>query len=221
MWAKTVSGLLASLLIAACAGGGERQPGSDQESGAATAEADVSELVDHLNAGEFAAASHLALPGHAALASLAEGATPGQVAEALRSGDAAVAANFWSGFAQGTGTFLLGPVGYQIGEPASSDGLLFEVVVVNSPAGGRREVLVREQDGYRIDLFASFGSGLAPRMIQPVERLLLSETDEARLILSRLREIVPSLLAASERSGLPPEIVQGILQLVEVITRVG
>ena len=219
---RQTTAFLALLLVASCGGSGDgddnvvtRGPGAD------TAEAAVSELVDHLNAAEFAQASDLAVPGHAALAALAEGATFTQVAEALTAGDSAVAANFWSGFAQGTGRFLIGPVGIELGPAVDREDLSWEAVAVRSPEGGEREMLVREDDGYRIDLFASFGAGLAPRMIQPVEMLLVSQTEDARQVLAELQTIVPSLLVASERPGLHPDAVQGILQLVELITRVG
>ena len=178
-------------------------------------------LVAHLNAGEFTDAVGLAREGHAALASLAEGASTIDVAEALTTGDVDIAANFWAGFAQGTGSFLIGPVGFQGADPVSSQEQTFEVVIVNPPEGGQREILLTDDNGYRVDLFASFGAGLAPRMVQPVERLLTAQSDEARLVLRELQGLVPSLLAASERPGLPPEAVQAVLQLVEVITRLG
>jgi hypothetical protein len=54
-----------------------------------------------------------------------------------------------------------------------------------------------------------------------VELLLGTSTDESRAILAALREVVPSLLVAASDPDLSPEAVQGILQLVEMITRVG
>ncbi|MDX1469032.1 MAG: hypothetical protein R3258_06790 [Acidimicrobiia bacterium] len=212
--------LLVSLV--ACSPGTSDPTLTTRGAGESTPVRAVERLVGHLTDGEFTEAVSLVLEGQAALASLSEGVSPGEVAEALEKGDANVAANFWAGFAQGTGNFLLGPVGYQGAEPVTRDGVTFEVVIVNPPDGGQREILLREEDGgYRVDLFASFGAGLAPRMVQPVERLLGLGAEESRLVLSSLREIVPSLLVASERPGLPAESVQSILQLVEVITRVG
>ena len=182
----------------------------------------VERLVGHLAEGEFTEAVSLSVQGHAALASISEGVSAAEIAAALNQGDADIAANFWAGFAQGTGNFLLGPVGYQGADPVTEGDLSFEVVIVNPPEGGQREILLREEDGgYRVDLFASFGAGLAPRMVQPVERLLGLGSEESRAVLAALREIVPSLIVASERPGLPAESVQAILQLVEVITRVG
>lgn len=218
---RGLSLLLVAAVLAGCGGDPGQEPAVTRGPGAATPVRAVEELVEHLNAGEFTAAAAFALEGQAALASLAEGASAIEVADALESGDQAVAANFWGGFAQGTGSFLIGPVGYQGSDPVSRDGREFAVVIVNPPDGGQREVLLVDEDGYRVDLFASFGSGLAPRMIQPVERLLTSSTNEARDVLIALRDVVPSLLTAAERPGMRPESVQSILQLVEVITRLG
>jgi uncharacterized protein (DUF2252 family) len=57
-------------------------------------------------------------------------------------------------------------------------------------------------------------------MVAPVERLLSTQTDDARLILVDLKEIVPSLLAAAGQPDTPSEVSQQLLALVEVITRV-
>jgi hypothetical protein len=81
-------------------------------------------------------------------------------------------------------------------------------------------MLTQDVEGHRVDLFASFGAGLAERMIPPVERLLGTQTDDARLILVRLQEIVPSLLVASQMAANTGSVTQQILALVELITRV-
>jgi len=181
----------------------------------------VTELVTAINVPDFSGASRLAMPGHAALASLAEGATFGDVAEAIRKGDQAVAANFWAGFAQGAGSFLSGDVSVNDAGTVSRDEVEFHQVSVATEDGGTRSVLIQESDGYRIDLFASFGAGLADKMMGPVERLINTQSEDARLILANLREIVPSLLVASELPGTAADVSQQLLALVEVITRIG
>lgn len=188
--------------------------------GAASPTEAVEALVGALQDGDFAAASSLAVPGHAALASLAEGATFGQVAEALRSDDAAVAANFWAGFAQGAGAYLTDSVEIEETGTVSSGDLEFHVIRVVPPTEGDREMLARDSDGYRIDLFASFAPGLSQRMVGPVERLLAAQTTDSRFVLMELRNIVPSLLVAAERPDQPPDVVQSVLRLIELITRV-
>ncbi|HEU4318968.1 MAG TPA: hypothetical protein VFS66_02670 [Acidimicrobiia bacterium] len=189
--------------------------------GAVSAVAAVEELVDAINVPDFAEASRLAMPGQAALASLAEGADFASVAEALRDGDADIASNFWSGFAQGSADFLAGQVEVAAGSGIAEGNVTFETVDVVPASGGPRTVLLRDSDGYRVDLFASFGAGLAGKMSAPVERLLVTQTEDARLILEHLQGIVPSLLVAAKLPTTSDDVSQQLLALVEVITRVG
>ena len=86
--------------------------------------------------------------------------------------------------------------------------------------GTSRTVYTRDVDGHRIDLFASFGAGMAEQMIPPVERLLTISSDESALIQSELKSIVPSLVVATEQPGLSPKAIQDLLRLIELITRV-
>lgn len=219
-WAGVVLAVACSLVIGACRSPASEDDPDTLEPGAGSPTEAVEELVDALSEGDFEAASSLAMPGHAALASLAEGATFGQVADALRSGDSSVAANFWGGFAQGAGAYLTDTLEIEETGTVGSQGLDFHVIEVMPPSEAEREILTRESDGYRIDLFASFAPGLAPRMVGPVERLLAAQTSDSRLVLMELRGIVPSLLVAAERPDQPADVVQSVLGLVELITRV-
>jgi hypothetical protein len=180
----------------------------------------VLELVEAVTEPDFADASRLAMPGHAALAALAEGATFAEVARALEEGDEEVAANFWAGFAQGTGNFLSSSTTATDGGTLNQGEVEFHQVTVEPSDGQTRTILVREDDGYRVDLFASFGAGLADKMITPTERLLAAQTEESGIILGELQAIVPSLMVASSLPGTTGEASQQILALVEVITRV-
>lgn len=220
---RTVLALVLTVTVVSCSPGDADDPVSTipPGEGETSPVAAVETLVAAINEPDFAAASHLAVPGHAALASLAEGAGFGDVAEALRTGDEEVAANFWAGFAQGSGSFLVGTVTAAEDGSHTEGDLDFTIVEVVPPNGDSRNLLVREVGGWRIDLFASFGPGLADKMIAPVERLLSTQTEDARLILSELKTIVPSLLAAAEQPSTSPDVAQQLLALVEVITRVG
>lgn len=214
--------LVLVVILAACSGETTDPvvtipPGQGESSPVAAVDA----LVAAINVPDFAGASHLAVPGHAALASLAEGASFADVAEALRTGDEEVAANFWAGFAQGTASFLVGSIAAEESGTHTEEGVDFTIVEVTPESGDTRRLLIRDVDGYRIDIFASFGPGLADKMVAPVERLLVTQTDDARLILSSLKEVVPSLLAAARQPGTPGDVSQQLLALVEVITRVG
>lgn len=221
MWRTRLSAaLLLIVAIAACARSNpstaepEIGIGSDSSVGA------VDDLVGLLGIPDFAAASHLVVPGHAALAALAEGATFAQVADALDEGDAAVASNFWAGFAQGAGSFLAGSVTTSDGPVLKEEGFDYHAVEVTLDDGSTRQIYTREVDGFRIDLFASFGGGFADRMIPPVERLINSQTDDALVVVSELKTVVPSLLVAANQPGRTTQSVQDILRLIELITRV-
>lgn len=221
MWLKTVSGGLVLLLgLAACTGSAPVAAEAERGGGAETPQDAVADLVKHLTAPDFAAASDLVVPTQAAVASLVEGATFSQVADAVESGDAAVASNFWAGFAQGAGGFLAGSVTTSNGPVVSESGLKFHTVEVTLDDGNSRQMLTRDVDGFRVDLFASFGGGLADKMIPPVERLINSQTDDAAVIIPALQAIVPSLLVAANQPNMTPKSVQDILRLVELITRV-
>lgn len=220
MW-RRLSPLLALILAAACGGGAEEpEPSIAAGDGSETAVAAVEDLVEAVNSGEFAGASRLAVPGQAALAALAEGATLGEVAKGLDEGDQEIAANFWAGFAQGTGSFLVGEVTVEEDGTVEQDGVTFHRVLVTPAEGSSRVVLVRDDGGYRIDLFGSFGPGLADKMVGPVERLLTTQTADSRLVLAGLQGIVPSLLASASLPGTSAEASQQLIALVEVITRV-
>lgn len=216
------SGLVVLAVIVAACSGDVVEPADSiaPGEGADSALAAVEQLVESINEPDFVSASHLAVPDQAALASLAEGATFGTVAEALRDGDEEIAANFWAGFAQGAGAFLTGSLELSEAESVNEGDVEFYRVDVTPSGDETRAILVRDVDGYRVDLFASFGPGLADKMTPAVERLLTTQTEDARLVLDRLQEIVPSLLVAARLPGNTGEVTQQLLSLVEVITRV-
>jgi hypothetical protein len=219
---RSALGLVLAVAVASCGGGDSDDTVLDGPGvGAETPVEAVEQLVDAIGAPDFATAGRLTVPGQANLAALAEGATVGDVAAALRANDPQVGVNFWSGFAQGAGTFLAGDVATASGEVIEQGDVDFHVVTVQPAEGDSRTLIVREADGYRVDLFASFGSGLADKMIGPVERLLTTQTDDARLVLSELQGVVPSLLVAVSLPGTTAEASQQLLALIEVITRFG
>lgn len=180
----------------------------------------VTELIDDLEHARFGEAADLSVPGHAALASLAEGASYADVAAALRLEDTAVAANFWAGFAQGSASFLKDDVTVTEGGVVTEDTMELPAIEVVGEGEAKRTVYAQEVDGWRVDVFASFGAGLAGRMLDPVERLLGVESDDADLIRESLTGIVPSLHVAAQASDLPPELSQNVLRLIELISRV-
>jgi hypothetical protein len=219
---RTRNALAVVLLVAAACSGDD--PASSTVTigeGAESPVAAVEEIRSSLTAGDFATAGSLSVPDQAALASLAEGADFESVAEALDDGGAEISANFWGGFAQGVGEVLTNELAIEDRGSTTESGVEFFLVGVTPEGGTERRIVTRDVDGQRVDLFASFGASLAGAMVSPVELLLGTSTDESRAILAALREVVPSLLVAASDPDLSPEAVQGILQLVEMITRVG
>ena len=208
------------LALVACSGQGGSTTLTIGE-GASDPVAAIEDLHSLLAQGDFGAAGSLAVPGHAVLASLGEGATPSTVAASLEDGDGEVAANFWNGFAQGVGQTFAGEVTVEDLGTTSEEGVEFFVVGVTPEGGDQRLMVTRDVDGQRVDLFATFGAGLAEGMMGPVELLLGSSNEDSQLILSALQDVVPSLLVAANDESLSPDSVQRILQLVELITRVG
>ncbi|HUG32903.1 MAG TPA: hypothetical protein VMM14_08420 [Acidimicrobiia bacterium] len=212
--------LVGALAVAGCGSGDTLDTTPEQPPGAETPTATVEGLIEAINEPDFPAAGRLSVAGQAALAALAEGATIDEVAESLEGDDGQVSANFWSGFAQGAGGFLTGEVSAADEGLVEGEGFEFHSVSVQSADGEPRTLLISDEDGYRVDIFASFGSALADKMIAPVERLLTTQTEDSRLILNELQAVVPSLLAAASQPGTSATASQQILALVEVITRV-
>lgn len=221
MWMRKrwVTGALCLAMLAACSGDDPGTGPIESGEGAASPEEAVEELFDLLATGDFADAASLAIPGQAALASLAEGASFPEVAEAM-SGDAVVAANFWSGFAQSVEGVLTQGVEATDTATVTREDLEFHIVDVSMPDGDVRHVATRDVDGYRIDLFATFGPSLAGRLYPQAELLFQDDSAEASTILSGLREQVPSLYIATQIPNLAPNVVQDLLQLIELITRI-
>lgn len=213
--------LVAGLLVIAACDGGSGTTTLTLGNGAESPTAAVEELHHLLADGDFAGAGSLAVPDHAALASLAEGATTGDVAAALRDGDTEIAANFWGGFAQGVAETLDGEVMVEDLGTTTEQGVEFHLIGLTPENGAQQVLITRDVDGQRIDLFASFGAGLAGEMMSPVQTLLGSSNADAEAILVALQDVVPSLLVAARDESLTPEAAQDVLQLVELITRVG
>ncbi|HEU4916570.1 MAG TPA: hypothetical protein VFV13_08395 [Acidimicrobiia bacterium] len=219
---RMLRSLLLSLVafLAACSPGGSGTTVTIGQ-GAPDPVTAVEELRSLLAAGDFSGAGSLAVPGQAVLASLAEGAAPSTVAAALAGGDGEVAANFWSGFAQGVGGALSQEATLEDLGTTTADGIEFFVVGITPEGGGRRMMVTRDVDGQRIDLFASFGAGLAEGMIPSVDLLLTSPNEDSGQVLAALQEVVPSLMVAARDETLSSDASQRILQLVEMITRAG
>lgn len=218
---KRISLAMAILVaVAACDGGTSEDPAVDLGPGGETPVEAVEQLIGFLEEGDFTAAAALAVPGQAALASLAEGAAVSEVATALRNGDGIVAANFWSGFAQSITDVLSAGLTVEGSTPVEALGVEFNVVDLVTASGGNRKLTTANVDGHRVDIFATFGSALADRMYSPLERLLSSPVDDAALVLSEMKKQIPSLNMAAESPEIGADAIQNILRLIELISRI-
>ncbi len=218
MWSEklfAVAILVAGLV--ACSGNDD--PSLQSGSGAETAEQAVEDLFSMLAAGEFGSAAALAVPEQSALASLAEGASVEDVASGLRDGDAGIASNFWSGFAQSIDSLLIGSVEVVGSSVTTTQDVEFTLVEIITGSGDSYHIATREVDGFRVDLLATFGPSLAGRLYPQIELLFDQPSEDASFILTRMRQQVPSFYMAAETPNLAPNVVQDLLQLIELITR--
>jgi hypothetical protein len=185
-------------------------------------EAAVRTLLVDIQAGDFEKAAALTDSEQAGLLTLAEGGDATDVVEALEDGGEAVAANFWSGFAQ---TLEPGaepenwPV--DVGEEVTEGDLVLVPVEVVPPGGEPRVFYLRRNGIWKVDMMATFGPILAQRLTAPVETLLSSANANASTVLSMLVESVPSLRVAAAHTELSPDTHQSLLALIERITRAG
>ncbi|MGF1617409.1 MAG: hypothetical protein ACFCU2_06315 [Acidimicrobiia bacterium] len=218
MWSKqlVVVAVLAASVVA-CSGNGDAE--NQTGAGAETAEQAVEDLFSMLAAGEFGSASALAVPEQSALAALAEGASVEDVASGLRDGDAGIASNFWSGFAQSVDSLLSEGVEVVGASATTAQDVEFTIVEIVTGSGDIHHIATREVDGHRVDLFATFGPSLASRLYPQIELLFDQPSEDAAFILVRMREQVPSFYVAAETPNLAPNVVQDLLQLIELITR--
>ena len=212
-----IVGVLA--LIAAC--GGDDGSGAPDQGPPGDPVAAVTMLSSALAEGDFLTAAELSVPGQAVLMALAEGATVSQVVRSLDEGGAEVAANFWTGFAQGAGGVLTLPLEVVESGTVTEGGLEYRRVSITPEGGEPRTLYLRDVDGWKVDLFASFAGVLSSRLQAASEVLVNSGNEDAIRILSALGDIVPSLLVAAGDPAATPGESQNLLKLIEVITRVG
>lgn len=182
----------------------------------------VGELLDAVIEGRFEDTPPLTDQRQAGLLALAEGAEVNEVVEAIDDDSAGVAANFWSGFAQSLDpSFTLEGSSLVVGDEIEQDGDRYVDVVLIDAAGEERVFYLRRDDGWKVDLMATFAPLVAERLTPRVEALLSSANPDAATLVSLLNRSTPSLELAARRPGLDSGTHQSLLALIERVTRAG
>lgn len=184
----------------------------------------VTELMQAVDEGRFDDAAALSDPVQAALLALVEGASATEVVRALGDDQSeSVAANFWSGFAQTLeDSWRSAELTFVEEERVTEGDERFAPVMVTSGSGEQRAFVLRdEEDGWTVDLFATFGPVLAERLLAPVESVLGSASSDAAVVRSHLSATADSLAFAASDPGLPIGVHQSLLALIERVTRTG
>lgn len=206
--------------LAACRGeqaAPETTVGSDLEPSAV-----VSDLLAAIVEGRFEDTAALTDQRQAGLLALAEGAEISEVVEALDEDAAGVAANFWSGFAQSLDpSFDLESTTLEEGEELERGGERYVPVEMTGPDGEGRVFYLRQDDGWRVDLMATFAPLVAERLTPRVESLLTSANPNASTVVGLLNRSTPSLEVAAADASLDVSTHQSVLALIERITRAG
>lgn len=180
----------------------------------------VSELMRAVFDGRFEDAALLTDSEQAVLVALAEGAEAGELVDALESDPTVVASNFWSGYAQTMeGDATIEGLTFDEGDTVTEGDLTYATVVVEDPSGNQQLFYLRREEGWTVDLMATFGPVLAERMIPRVEALLSSANANAGVLIGLLRDSVASLQVAIRRPEIDLATHQTLLALIERVTR--
>ena len=182
----------------------------------------VTGLLSAVDEGRFEDTARFTDTTQAALFTLAEGATAGDVSAAIQSEASPVSANFWSGFAQSLGEgYGRGEVTVGSVEEITAGESRFALVPVTPADGEERVFVLRHDGGWRVDLFASFAPIVAESLVPAVEGVLGSADPDASVVLAGLAESADSLRVAAADRTLPADTQQTVLALLERVTRAG
>jgi hypothetical protein len=209
------------LAVATACNGGADPPDSSVAAPRSPTEV-VSALLRAIDEGRFEDTAPLTDTTQAALFTLAEGATATEVATAIEGDSGAVAANFWSGFAQSLPEdFSPSDVSVELVGEGTEGESRFAAVSVSRGDDPPRTFVLRRQDGWRVDLFASFASIVAGTLVPAVDGVLTSASGDASAVLTGLSGSADSLRYALAEGDLSGDMQQTVLALLERVTRSG
>jgi hypothetical protein len=192
-------------------GPGEPSPGGQEAPpGAETPAAAVGELFEALAGDDIEAAADLTVPGQAVAVAVAERAPADEVLAILDTGGRPVLVNFWRSFAASVVELSGAPIGDlepgDAGEPFEVGGRRFAIVEVLVPGQGAQSFVVRELDGWKVDLVATFAPALAANLGKAPETF--GGVAGGDRIVAAVRDERAALEAALADPALPSEMGQ-------------
>lgn len=200
------------LLVAACSDpGGAADTVEAVPPGAESPRAAVTELFSALAGDDLERAVDLTVTGQALAVAAAEQAPVEELIAVLDTGGEPVLANFWQAFAAEVEELSgAGPADMEVGdagEPFEVGGHRFALVEVSVPGeAGHSSFVVREQDGWRVDVVGTFAPGLATNLARAVEDL--AGVRDGDRVVAALADERAALDAALEDPALPPAMAQ-------------
>lgn len=190
-----------SSVVVACSA-----PSSDGLAVASSLPATPSELTfqffEMLADGQYRSLADLVVDDHIPLLSLSEVDRLEDVVAALAD-ESEASANYWESFAAGVAALGGGELASMqiVGEEQRSvDGQTFVAVEVHLSGGGNgtRRLVVREEDGWKVDPLATFSPAVASRLLGAVGDLLSDPSPAAASIVEAFGRQARSLSAAAE-----------------------
>ena len=170
----------------------------------------VEALLTAVEGGDFAGAAQLTLTDQLAWVVMAEGGTLTQAAGLLEAGLDEVAANYWQGFSE---SVELSDIAVRAVNEQEISESRFAIVALN----GRLQLILRNSDGWRVDIIASFAPTLVNRLIEAARVVEANQGDQATSMRAILVEQRASVEVAAGQPGLPEATRSELLSLLEML----
>lgn len=205
-----VSSLMLMLVISTGCTSDSTSTTLDEVSDSREAAEVVEALLAAVDGGDFAGAAALTLTDQLAWVVMAEGGTLTQAAGLLEDGLDEVAANYWQGFSE---TVEVADIGVRTVDEQDISESRFAIVALN----GRLRLILRNSEGWRVDIIASFAPTLVNRLIEAARVVEANQGDQATSMRAILVAQRPSVAAAAGQPGLPEATRTELLSLLEML----
>lgn len=209
-------------LLAACSSGGDPTTteapldGSVGAGAAGPSEAVVLALRASASA-DYEAAAVVTWLDQMPIVALLEGVPPEEAAGLDLTGRLQVASRFWEGFGAGVDwpddpgrIVATGVRPLPVAKP-------FSQVSVVVPGSDPAPLVAVDDDGWRVDVIASFGPALIGEISQTAQSLAADPSEEARALFDLLVAQRPSLLALRSRTDLGPSVVTAVDEVLGLL----